>query len=112
MAARKLIFDSDGGVDDAQALIMLIANGRKPDILTAVFGNVGRDQAATNLLAVCALMGASIPLHRGADRPLAQPIIDATYVHGNDGLGGAMRPVKQDEPASDDAIGVLVRTYR
>ena len=112
MAVRKLIFDSDGGVDDAQALIMLIANGRTPDILTAVFGNVGRDQAATNLLAVCSLMGVSIPLHRGADRPLAQPIIDATYVHGNDGLGGAARPAKQDEPASDDAIGVLVRTFR
>jgi purine nucleosidase/non-specific riboncleoside hydrolase len=108
---RTLILDSDGGVDDAQALILLAANGRAPDIITAVFGNVGRDQAATNLLAVCAHLGASIPVHRGADRPLTQPVIDAKEVHGDDGLGGARRPAKQDNPASDDAVGVLIRTF-
>ena len=112
MAKRTFIFDSDGGVDDAQALIMLVANGKVPDIITTVFGNVGRDQATTNLLAVAAHLGVSIPTHRGADRPLTQPIIDATYVHGNDGLGGAPRPKKQDKPASDDAVGVLIRTFR
>jgi purine nucleosidase/non-specific riboncleoside hydrolase len=110
--ARKLIFDSDGGVDDAQALILLVANGRTPDMITTVFGNVGRDQATTNLLAVASLLGASIPTYKGADRPLAQPIIDATYVHGNDGLGGAPRPARQDAPQAEDAITVLIRTFR
>ena len=109
---RTFIFDSDGGVDDAQALIMLVANGKTPDIITTVFGNVGRDQATTNLLAVASHLGVDIPTHRGADRPLTQPIIDATYVHGNDGLGGAPRPKAQNSPASDDAIGVLIRTFR
>lgn len=110
--ARKLIFDSDGGVDDAQALILLVANGRTPDMITTVFGNVGRDQATTNLLAVTSLLGASIPTYKGADRPLAQPIIDATYVHGNDGLGGAPRPATQDAPQAEDAITVLIRSFR
>jgi purine nucleosidase/non-specific riboncleoside hydrolase len=109
---RKFIFDSDGGVDDAQALIMLVANGKVPDLITTVFGNVGRDQATTNLLAVCAHLGISIPTHRGADRPLTQPIIDATYVHGNDGLGGAPRPATQDAPAGDDGVMVLVKTFK
>ena len=109
---RTFIFDSDGGVDDAQALILLVANGKTPDIITTVFGNVGRDQATTNLLAVAAHLGVDIPTHRGADRPLTQPIIDATYVHGSDGLGGAPRPKTQGQPASDDAIGVLIRTFR
>ena len=108
---RKLIFDSDGGVDDAQALLLLVANNRAPDLITTVFGNVGRDQATTNLLAVAAYVGLDVPVHRGADRPLIQPIIDATYVHGNDGLGGAPRPATQALPASDDAIGVLIRTF-
>ena len=112
MPKRTFIFDSDGGVDDAQALIMLVANGRAPDLITTVFGNVGRDQATTNLLAVCAQLGVSIPTHRGADRPLTQPIIDAKYVHGDDGLGGAPRPTKQDAPASDDGIGLLIRTFK
>ncbi len=112
MTKRTFIFDSDGGVDDAQALIMLVANGKVPDLITTVFGNVGRDQATTNLLAVCAHLGVTIPVHRGADRPLTQPIIDAKYVHGDDGLGGAPRPARQDVHTSDDGIGVLIRTFK
>ena len=112
MTKRTFIFDSDGGVDDAQALILLVANGKVPDLITTVFGNVGRDQATTNLLAVCAQLGVSIPVHRGADRPLTQPIIDAKYVHGDDGLGGAPRPATQDEVTSDDGIGVLISTFK
>ena len=111
MTKRKFIFDSDGGVDDAQALILLVANGLVPDIVTTVFGNVGLDQATTNLLAVQAMLGVDTPVHKGADRPLVQPIIDAKYVHGDDGLGGARRPERQALPASEDAVGVLRRTF-
>lgn len=111
MTKRTFIFDSDGGVDDAQALILLVANGKVPDLITTVFGNVGRDQATTNLLAVCAMLKVDIPVHMGADRPLTQPIIDAKYVHGDDGLGGARRPDKQALPASDDGIGELRRAF-
>jgi purine nucleosidase/non-specific riboncleoside hydrolase len=112
VSKRTFILDSDGGVDDAQALILLVANGRAPDVITSVFGNVGRDQATTNLLAVTAHLGVSIPVHRGADRPLTQPVIDAKSVHGDDGLGGAPRPAKQDAHSSDDAVGVLIRTFK
>jgi purine nucleosidase len=112
LSKRTFIFDSDGGVDDAQALIMLVANGKVPDIITTVFGNVGRDQATTNLLAVLSTLGVSVPVHRGAAVPMVQPVIDAKYVHGDDGLGGAPRPKTQDQPASDDAIGVLIRTFK
>ena len=111
MTKRTFIFDSDGGVDDAQALILLVANGKVPDLITTVFGNVGRDQATTNLLATCAMLKVEIPVHMGADRPLTQPIIDAKYVHGDDGLGGARRPEKQALPASNDAIGALRRAF-
>jgi len=111
LAKRKFIFDSDGGVDDAQALILLVANGLVPDLITTVFGNVGRDQATLNLLATCAQLKVDIPVHRGADRPLVQPIIDARNVHGDDGLGGAERPAAQPTHVSDDAVGVLIRTF-
>ena len=112
MTRRTFIFDSDGGVDDAQALILLVANGMTPDLITTVFGNVGLEQATTNLLAVLSMLGVDVPVHKGADRPLVQPIIDAKYVHGDDGLGGARRPATQALPASDDGIGVLRRTFR
>ena len=34
MVRNRLIFDTDGGVDDAQALLLLIANDRAPDAIT------------------------------------------------------------------------------
>ncbi len=112
MTRNKLILDTDGGVDDAQALVLLIANGRPPDLITTVFGNVGLAAATTNILAVLATLGADIPVHSGAGRPLTQPIIDARYVHGEDGLGGAPRPQRTAAIASDDAIGVLRKSFR
>jgi purine nucleosidase/non-specific riboncleoside hydrolase len=109
---RKLILDTDGGVDDSQALLMLIGNGRAPDAITTVFGNVSLEQATINMLDVAAIAGASIPVHMGADRPLAQPVIDARNVHGNDGLGGAPRPPGTRAANSNDAVGFLRKTFR
>lgn len=109
---NKLILDTDGGVDDAQALLMLIAGGRTPDAITTVFGNVGLDAATRNILSTLAVAGANVPVHMGADRPLTQKIIDAKYIHGEDGLGGAPRPLESAKPASEDAIGFLRQTFR
>jgi purine nucleosidase len=110
---RKLILDTDGGVDDAQALLMMIANGRTPDAITTVFGNVGLDAATRNILTVLAVAGkSSVPVHKGAGRPLTQPVIDAKYIHGEDGLGGAPRPETIPEVASEDGVGFLVETFR
>jgi len=106
---QKLILDTDGGVDDAQALLMLIANGRTPDLITTVFGNVPLPVTTQNILATLAVAGANVPVHTGAARPLNQPPIDARYIHGEDGLGGAPRPERTAEPAGTDAVGALVR---
>ena len=56
MAPNRLILDTDGGVDDAQALLLLIAAGRAPDAITTVFGNVSLDSATRNVLATLAQM--------------------------------------------------------
>ena len=109
---NPLILDTDGGVDDAQALLMLIANGRAPDAITTVFGNVGLEAATRNILATLAVAGADVPVHAGSARPLTQAVIDAKYIHGEDGLGGAPRPDKTAEAASHDAIGYLIATFR
>jgi inosine-uridine nucleoside N-ribohydrolase len=105
---NKLILDTDGGVDDAQALLLLIANGRPPGAITTVFGNVDLDTATRNILSVLAVAGASIEVHKGAHEPLEQEIIHAREVHGEDGLGGAPRPATIAEIAGSDAAGFLV----
>src|SRR4051812_15480667 len=105
---NRLILDTDGGVDDAQALLLLIANGRPPDAITTVFGNVDLDTATDNVLAVLSVAGAAIDVHKGAHEPLEQEIIHAREVHGEDGLGGAPRPETIAEIAGSDAAGFLV----
>ena len=102
-----LILDTDGGVDDAQALLMLLANGRVPDAITTVFGNVPLAQATDNILAVLAVAGADVPVHAGAVQPLAQAPVHAQYIHGDDGLGGAPRPSAQGVAAGHDAPGFI-----
>jgi purine nucleosidase len=110
MAPNRLILDTDGGVDDAQALMLLIAAGRAPAAITTVFGNVGLDAATQNVLAVLAIAGAAIPVHTGTAEPLVQTRIDARHVHGEDGLGGAPRPARTAEVAGSDAVGFLTAT--
>jgi purine nucleosidase/non-specific riboncleoside hydrolase len=106
---NKLILDTDGGVDDAQALLLLIANGRPPDAITTVFGNVDLDTATDNVLAVLAVADAAIDVHKGTPEPLEEEIvIHAREVHGEDGLGGAPRPETVAEIAGSDAVGFLV----
>ena len=104
---RPLILDTDGGVDDAQALLMLLAHGVVPEAITTVFGNVGLEAATRNILAVLAVAGTEVPVHAGQGRPLTGALIDATTIHGEDGVGGAPRPDHAAEPAGHDAVSYL-----
>src|SRR5476649_1542822 len=107
MPANRLILDTDGGVDDAQALLLLIGAGRAPDAITTVFGNVDLETATQNVLATLAVVDADIPVHMGTAQPFAQELIHARHVHGEDGLGGAPRPATQAEAAGSDGVGFL-----
>ncbi len=68
----ELILDTDGGVDDAQALLMLIAAGRPPYAITTVYGNVSLEAATENVLAILATAGVHIEVHAGAAQPLVE----------------------------------------
>ncbi|PTX00163.1 nucleoside hydrolase [Pararhodobacter aggregans] len=110
---NRLILDTDGGVDDAQALLMLIAAGHVPDAVTTVFGNVDLDTATGNILSVLAHGGVpEVPVHKGAAAALINPPIAAREIHGEDGLGGAPRPATLPEPAGEDAVGFLIAELR
>jgi purine nucleosidase/non-specific riboncleoside hydrolase len=109
MSASRLIIDTDGGVDDAQALMMLAGAGRSPFAVTTVFGNVPLDAATDNVLAVLATVGCDAPVHKGAIGPLIGQPVNAQDVHGDDGLGGAPRPPRQSRPAPENAVDFLRR---
>jgi purine nucleosidase/non-specific riboncleoside hydrolase len=109
---NPLILDTDGGVDDAQALLMLIAAGITPAAVTTVFGNVTLDHATANMLSLLTLAGVNAPVHAGASRPLNAPAIDARHIHGEEGLGKSPRPPTTRTAASLDAVAFLRETLR
>ncbi|MBW7921870.1 MAG: nucleoside hydrolase [Rubellimicrobium sp.] len=109
---NPLILDTDGGVDDAQALFMLIAGGRVPVAVTTVFGNVTLGDATANMVALLDLAGVDVSVHAGASRPLNGAVIDARHVHGEAGLGRAARPATTRKAAGHDGALFLRDTLR
>ena len=101
---KKVIIDTDPGVDDAMAIALAWLS---PDIelvaLTTVFGNVSVDQAASNACVLLDQLGADIPVARGAKKPLKNKLRGfPDYVHGKNGFGDIDLPEssKQIEPQS------------
>ena len=110
MARRSLVIDTNTASDDAIALLLAV---REPEVdvraVTVVAGNVPIDLAVRNAIVTLDISGgAHIPVHAGRDRPIGRPLDTAQFVHGEDGMGGALLPEPSRAPDSRDAVGVLV----
>src|SRR6266545_1695356 len=102
---KKIIFDTDPGIDDACAILLALAS---PEIsvegLSIVHGNCSLEQATKNALSVLELAGASdIPVAVGCELPLVQPSLLAPETHGGTGLGYARLPESQTRPTVQHA---------
>jgi purine nucleosidase len=112
-AAKKIIFDTDPGTDDALAL-MLALNSPELDVraITVVPGNVTAEMGLENALRMASLAGrCDIPLAAGARHPLFQKLITAEFWHGKNGLGNIELPAskcKVDPRFGPDLIIQLV----
>ncbi|MCC7372937.1 MAG: nucleoside hydrolase [Chloroflexi bacterium] len=92
---RRVIFDTDPGVDDALALFFLLRSPELTlDAVTTVYGNVDVEQTTRNALILLDVAGRpDIPVAAGAGRPLMRPPrLSGVVVHGDNGLGGAVLP--------------------
>lgn len=117
-----VLVDTDGGVDDALALIMAL-NSPQLDLkaITVVAGNINVDQAANNVLRVLSIVQPNnFPLvAKGCEKPLVKPPFNAAGIHGADGLGelgqfkeadGTARyPQLTIEPSRENAIDVIIK---
>lgn len=85
----KILFDTDPGIDDAMALLMLARDPRAQLLgVTTVFGNASIDTTTGNALALCERFGIEVPVSRGAAQPLARHTDDyPELIHGRDGMG-------------------------
>lgn len=113
-APRRIIIDTDPGVDDAMAILLAL---RSPELrveaITAVSGNVPLELTLPNALRLAEIAGRTeIPIAGGASVPLIRRLITAKYVHGENGLGGVDFPEPRLKPVRDTATQLISRIVR
>ena len=107
---KRIIFDTDPGIDDACAILLALAS---PEIslegLSIVHGNCSLEQATTNALSVLELAHAGhIPVAKGCELPLVQPSLLAPETHGSTGLGYAKLPAPRTRSIVQHGIDFLI----
>ncbi|MEM1161635.1 MAG: nucleoside hydrolase [Pseudomonadota bacterium] len=105
---RKILIDTDPGIDDAMAIHLAFAHpGLEVVGLTSVFGNVHLPIATRNALHLAEMAACPCPVAAGAAAPLVQPLQPPAYfVHGTQGFGSlpAARPSGTADPRSAAAF--------
>src|SRR5512135_429022 len=110
MSPKRILLDTDPGIDDSLAILLALAS---PEVtlegISVVHGNCSMDQAALNALGVLELGGGQgIPVARGFALPLVQPSLLAPETHGNAGIGYATLPEPKAKPVPQHAVDFLI----
>ena len=108
---RKLIIDTDPGIDDAMAIYVALASPELDVVgLTTVFGNVEVDLATTNALRLLEIAGrADVPVAEGAAGPIASDFHGPIpHVHGADGQGDTDLPPPVAKACDRSAVELLI----
>ena len=91
--AKRVIIDTDPGVDDAAAILLALASPEfRVEALTISYGNGSMEQCAANARHILEVSGRTdIPVYAGAHEPLLRKPNEgwAAHIHGGDALGGA-----------------------
>jgi inosine-uridine nucleoside N-ribohydrolase len=108
---RRIILDVDTGVDDAIAILLALRSPElKVEAVTAVSGNVPLAFTLPNSLRLVEIAGRTdVPVAGGAATPLVRRLVTASYVHGNNGLGGVEFPEPKLKPVEEPADQLIRR---
>jgi len=106
---KRIILDSDPGVDDAMAIFLALRSPEvKIEAITAVSGNVPLSLTLPNALRLLEIAGRpDIPVASGAAVPLVRRLVTAKYAHGNNGLGGVEFPEPKLKPVAESAVELM-----
>ena len=115
MPKHRVLLDCDPGRDDALAIAMVLASTAEIELvgITAVAGNVPLALTYRNARFICDLCGfPEVPVHAGADRPLARQPVTGTRAHGESGLEGMAVDVPPPAVEPGGAIPFMHETLR
>ncbi|CAN1146394.1 Probable uridine nucleosidase 2 [Linum perenne] len=112
MPPKKIIIDTDPGIDDAMAIFLAL---RSPEVevigLTTIFGNVYTALATMNALHLLQVAGRTdIPVAEGSHVTITKgtKLRIADFVHGTDGLGNQKFPPPDGKAIDQSAADFLV----
>ncbi len=110
---KRLIIDTDPGVDDAHALILALSHAAvQVEAITTVAGNVSLEKTTRNALTVLEVAGKEVPVYAGCTDSLVHTPPRRAISHGSDGLGDAKFPPPRRSPEAEPAALALVRLTR
>ncbi|KAG7653196.1 Ribonucleoside hydrolase-like [Arabidopsis suecica] len=109
---KKIIIDTDPGIDDAMAIFVAL-NSPEVDVigLTTIFGNVYTTLATRNALHLLEVAGRTdIPVAEGTHKTFLNDtkLRIADFVHGKDGLGNQNFPPPKGKPIEKSGPEFLV----
>jgi purine nucleosidase len=110
MIPKKIVIDTDCGVDDAVAIMIALASPELAVLgITTVAGNVPLEHVMDNVLRLLTFLDRTgIPVYRGASMPLVERPRHATDIHGRNGLGDVeLPPPRMSEQAARAPEGIV-----
>ncbi|CAN6563859.1 hypothetical protein EV1_025635 [Malus domestica] len=109
---KKIIIDTDPGIDDAMAIFVALQSPEVQVIgLTTIYGNVYTTLATRNALHLLEVAGRTdIPVAEGSHVTITKgtKLRIADFVHGADGLGNQNFPPPKGKPIEQSAAAFLV----
>lgn len=108
---KKIIIDTDPGIDDAVA-IALAVNSDKLDVqlITTIAGNVDINKTTKNALKLMEFFNLDIPVAKGCSSPLLKKLENATDIHGETGMDGYAFPEPTKSILPIHAVEALYKT--
>lgn len=89
ISRRKIIIDTDPGIDDAVAIAAAVFSEKlQVELISTVAGNVSIEKTTNNALRLIEFFGKNIPVSKGASKPLIRTPKDASHIHGDSGMDG------------------------
>ena len=112
---KKVIFDTDIGIDDAMALLFL---HHAPDVeliaITTGFGNASVRDTTRNALYMKELFSMSAAVYAGSATPVGKALGESypDFVHGENGLGDISLTTPMCEAEAMPAAEAIVRLVK